>query len=84
MSARKTHQPTTQPKIAPRLLGVTEAAHYLGSTTWAVRKLAWAKDVPHVKLGSRILFDIHDLDAFISRAKSGVKYGTVVRCESRA
>jgi len=41
-----------------------------------MRKLAWAKDVPHLKLGTRILFDKRDLDSFIDRAKLGGKYGT--------
>jgi excisionase family DNA binding protein len=64
------------PTVKPRLLGVESAAEYLSTTTWAMRKLAWSKTVPHIKLGTRILFDIQDLDAFISRAKNGVKYGT--------
>jgi hypothetical protein len=31
--------------------------------------------VPHIKLGTRILFDIKDLDRFIDRAKLGGKFG---------
>jgi len=64
------------PAITPRLLDVEKAATYLGTTTWCVRKLAWAKDVPHIKLGKKIVFDIVDLDAFIARAKTGKVYGT--------
>jgi hypothetical protein len=84
MSARKTPQSTTQPTITPRLLDVHAAAQYLSSTTWAVRKLAWSKIVPHIKLGSRVLFDIADLDAFISRAKNGVKYATACNAQGVA
>jgi excisionase family DNA binding protein len=76
MSARKNPQSTTQQTIAPRLLNVERASEYLGTTTWAVRKLAWAKTVPHIRLGSKILFDIADLDRFIERAKLGGKFGT--------
>jgi hypothetical protein len=63
--------------IAPRLLDVTQAAVYLSSTPWAVRKLQWSREVPHIRLGSKVLFDILDLDAFILRAKLGGKFGTV-------
>ena len=54
----------------PRLLNVESAAHYLGATTWSVRKLAWDKEVPHVRIGQRLLFDIKDLDKFIEQAKA--------------
>jgi hypothetical protein len=64
------------PAIKPRLLDVVSASQYLSTTTWAVRKLAWSKTVPHIKLGTRILFDIADLDRFVERAKDGVKYAT--------
>ena len=64
------------PALQPRLLNVEESAAYLSTTTWAIRKLAWAKDVPHIKLGTRLLFDRQDLDRFIDRAKLGGKFGT--------
>ena len=64
------------PAVQPRLLNVEESAAYLSTTTWAIRKLAWAKTVPHIKLGTRLLFDRQDLDRFIDRAKMGGKFGT--------
>jgi excisionase family DNA binding protein len=60
-----------------RLLTIPQAAQYLGSTTWAIRKLQWNRTVPFIRLGSRILFDICDLDRFIEHAKQGGKFGTV-------
>jgi hypothetical protein len=49
-----------------------------------MRKLAWSKDVPHVRLGTRILFDRLDLDAFINRAKLGGKFGTACNAAGMA
>ena len=66
--------------IQPRLLTVNQAAQYLSSTSWAIRKLAWSKTVPFIRLGTRILFDLADLNSFIDRAKIGGKYGT--RCSA--
>jgi excisionase family DNA binding protein len=66
----------TPAPIAPRLLNIEMAAQYLSTTAWAMRKLAWSKDVPHIRLGTRILFDKQDLDMFIARAKQGGKFGT--------
>jgi excisionase family DNA binding protein len=68
---------TDEQIIRPRLLTVQQAAAYLSTTVWAVRKMAWAKDVPHLRIGSRILLDVQDLDRFIQRAKLGGKFGTV-------
>jgi excisionase family DNA binding protein len=64
------------PTIQPRLLNIEDASAYLSTTVWAMRKLAWSKEVPHVRLGTRILFDRLDLDSFINRAKLGGKFGT--------
>jgi hypothetical protein len=64
------------PLPAPRLLTITATAAYLSSTVWAVRKLQWEKAVPFIRLGSRVLFDINDLNRFIEHAKQGGKFGT--------
>lgn len=58
---------TTAP--APRLLGVPDAAHYLGATEWAIRKLQWERTIPSIRIGQRVLFDIADLNAFIEKQK---------------
>jgi excisionase family DNA binding protein len=57
-------------ELAPRLLPIKQAAAYLSCTVWAVRSLAWNREVPSLKIGNRILFDKQDLDAFVERAKA--------------
>ena len=47
-----------QPDLSPREL----AASYLFSSVWAVRSLAWSKELPNVRIGRRVLFDLRDLD----------------------
>jgi excisionase family DNA binding protein len=53
-----------------RLLTVRQTAAYLSCTIWAVRNLAWSHEVPHIKLGHRLLFDRQDLDKFIESRKA--------------
>jgi excisionase family DNA binding protein len=53
----------------PRLLGIKQAAIYLGCTIWAIRSLIWNKKIPSLKLGNRLLLDKADLDAFVDRYK---------------
>ena len=55
------------PPVPPRLLGVRDAAHYLGISPFTVINMI--KDnrllAVHVPGLARILIDIHDLDALI-------------------
>ena len=53
----------------PRLLGVREAAAYLGSTVWAIRTLVWEEQIPYIRIGKRLLIDRADLDNFVDRHK---------------
>jgi excisionase family DNA binding protein len=53
----------------PRLLSQQEAAVYLGISYWTLRDLTFRGEVPHVKIGRRILIDRLDLDAYLDRAK---------------
>ena len=55
--------------LAPRLLSQQEAAAYLGISYWTLRDLTLRGEVPHVKIGRRILVDRLDLDAYLDRAK---------------
>ncbi len=52
-----------------RLLTVEEAAAYLGTTRWAIRTLVWDGELPSIRLGRRLLFDIDDLDGLVDRLK---------------
>jgi excisionase family DNA binding protein len=53
----------------PRLLSVREAAAYLGSTVWAIRTLVWEEQIPHIRIGKRLLIDRADLDNFVDQHK---------------
>ena len=63
------------PPVRPRLLGVREAAAYLSLSHWTVREMAWRGEVPEVRLGRRLLFDLRDLDALIETSKQ--RRGTI-------
>ena len=54
---------------APRLLSQQDAATYLGISYWTLRDLTFRGEVPHVKIGRRILIDRLDLDAYLDRVK---------------
>jgi excisionase family DNA binding protein len=56
-------------RIAPRLLNVSDAAIYLGTTVSFMRSLVWNRELPKLVLGQRLLFDRKDLDAFVERRK---------------
>lgn len=56
-------------KTAKRLYSIQEAADYLALSTWTVRELIWKGELPHVRLGRRILLDLQDLDALIAHNK---------------
>ena len=53
----------------PRLLSQQDAASYLGISYWTVRDLVFRHELPHVKIGRRILVDRIDLEAYLERSK---------------
>jgi excisionase family DNA binding protein len=55
----------------PRLLGIKDAARYLGATVWFVRSALWAGELPYLTLGKRFVIDIADLDRYVEAKKSG-------------
>jgi excisionase family DNA binding protein len=63
---------TTAP-VQPRLLGVKQAAAYLGATVWYIRSIIWDKKIPSLRLGKRDLLDIADLDAFVASQKRAAR-----------
>jgi len=67
------------PTPSPRLRTVRQAAAYSATTTWCVRRMAWSKELPYLRIGQRMLFDIRDLDTFVENGKDGRKFGTVVQ-----
>ena len=52
-----------------RLLSQQEAASYLGISYWTIRDLVFRREIPHMKIGQRILVDQIDLDAYVDRSK---------------
>lgn len=60
--------------LVPRLLSQREAAIYLGISYWTLRDLTFRAEIPHVKIGRRILVDRLDLEAYLDRMK--VRSGT--------
>ncbi len=52
-----------------RLYSLSEAAIYLGRSTWSVRRLIWDGELPQVRVGRRVHIDLQDMDALIDRNK---------------
>lgn len=48
-----------------RLLTAAEAAEYLGRTEGAVRQLVYRREIPFVKQGRVLRFDVRELDRWI-------------------
>jgi excisionase family DNA binding protein len=52
-----------------RLYSIKEAAFYLGRGVCALREMLWAKKLPYIKDGRRILLDINDMNAWVEKNK---------------
>lgn len=59
----------SQPKVLKRLYTIAEAAVFLGRSTWSIRRLIWAEELPTVRVGRRVHVDVRDMDAFIDKHK---------------
>lgn len=55
--------------LQKRLIGVEEAAHYLGIQRSTLYSWAERRRIPSVKMGARLLFDLQDLDDLIESSK---------------
>ncbi|MCI0552067.1 MAG: helix-turn-helix domain-containing protein [Anaerolineae bacterium] len=53
----------------PKLFTVREAAQYLKIAEWTLRSWISQKRIPYVKLGSRTMFDVDDLNKWIDSHK---------------
>lgn len=60
---------STHSKPYKRLYRIDEAAEYLGRSTWSVRRLIWAGELPAVRHGRRVHVDVQDMEVFIDRNK---------------
>jgi excisionase family DNA binding protein len=52
-----------------RLLNVKEAALFLGTTPGSLYSMVWRREVPFVKLGRSLRFDVNDLEELIESSK---------------
>jgi excisionase family DNA binding protein len=64
----------------PKRFDIAGAAEFLGLSERFVRRLVQERRVTHLKIGSRVLFDERDLDAFMRAARReavrGIRSGT--------
>ena len=61
--------PADSPKVSKRLYSIPEAAEYLGRSTWSIRRLIWAGELPSVRASGRVHVDLRDMEAFIENNK---------------
>ena len=61
--------PTVIISLAPRLLTVSTAAAYLGSTNWHVEELCRSGELPYLIVGKHRVIDIADLDAWVKKQR---------------
>jgi excisionase family DNA binding protein len=52
-----------------RLLNIKEAARYLGTTDKTLYTKIWRREIPFVKIGRSVRFDLRDLEALIERSR---------------
>ena len=52
-----------------RPMNIPEAAHYLGTTPATLYTKIWRGEIPFIKLGRSVRFDVKDLEALIERSR---------------
>jgi excisionase family DNA binding protein len=52
-----------------RLLNVKDAARYLGTTPASLYTKIWRRELPYIKLGRSVRFDIADLNSLIEGSR---------------
>ena len=52
-----------------RLLNVKEAARFLGTTDKTLYSKIWRREIPFVKIGRSVRFDLRDLEQMIEDGK---------------
>jgi excisionase family DNA binding protein len=57
------------PAKGARLLTVPQAAEYLGTTPATLYTKVWRREIPFIKLGRSIRFDVRDLDELIEMSR---------------
>jgi excisionase family DNA binding protein len=52
-----------------RLLNIKEAARFLGTTDKTLYTKIWRREIPFIKIGRSVRFDLRDLEALIERSR---------------
>jgi excisionase family DNA binding protein len=52
-----------------RLLNIKEAARFLGTTDKTLYTKIWRREIPFIKIGRSVRFDVKDLEALIERSR---------------
>ena len=52
-----------------RLFTVSQAAEYLGTTVATLYSKIWRREIPFIKMGRSVRFDVVDLEELIERSK---------------
>jgi len=55
--------------VRQRLFSIKDAALYLGFSVRSIRNLVYSRELPIVRLGAKIFFDIKDLELWIEANK---------------
>ena len=55
--------------LPKRLFSIKDAAAYLGFSVRSIRNLVYSRQLPIVRLGTKMFFDIKDLDLWIESNK---------------
>jgi excisionase family DNA binding protein len=65
MAERQERTPGTK----VRLMTIKQAAEYLGTTPATLYTKIWRREIPFIKLGRSVRFDVRDLDELIADSK---------------
>ena len=52
-----------------RPMNIPEAAHYLGTTPATLYTKIWRREIPFIKIGRSVRFDISDLELLIEQSR---------------
>ena len=55
--------------LRQRLFSIKDAAAYLGFSIRSIRNLVYSRQLPIIRLGTKMFFDIKDLDLWIETNK---------------
>lgn len=62
------------PFASPRLVNELDAAAMLGLSVKTLRRWRWeGRELPYVKLGGAVRYDLADIDAYIVAGRHGVQ-----------